>query len=272
MKQFALVGLFCSHVAVTTAFSVPLSLPLRSDFWPTVTVRTSKSSTNQAFTVTTARSSQSNKEARSSTDWCKRSFIMAAPHFDFCPIPMFLLNRSFTANFCFFYKLVLSHLLLNNSGCCSRCNCGALALSRRCSSWRYPFYLLLLRHIFSGATRCCTQQTLSQRLSACSHASRFKTSTTTQNLHSCACCMLIWPVWRQASLSSYVGDKPHCPPMLQKQHLSLSERFHTKRFSVHAFLIIDARSAKAPSFGRLDFQMHSVQEKGFRFPENGQCR
>ena len=136
MKQFALVELFCSHVTVTTAFSVPFSLPLRSDFWPTITVRTSKSSTNQAFTVTTARSPQSNKEARSSADRCKLNFIMAALPFDFCSIPMFLLNHSFTANKLFFYKFVLSYLLLNNSGCCSRCNCGALAFSRRCSSWR----------------------------------------------------------------------------------------------------------------------------------------
>ena len=71
-------------------------------FWPTVTVRTSKSSTNQAFTVTTARSSQSNKEARSSMDRCKLNSIMPAPQIYVCSIPMLLLNHSFTSNKYFF--------------------------------------------------------------------------------------------------------------------------------------------------------------------------
>jgi len=97
MEQFV-----CSHETVTTALSVPLSLPLRSVFWPTVTVRTSKSSTNQTFTVTTARSSHSNKEARSSMDRCKFNSNMPAPHIYLRAISMFDLKDSSASKKYFF--------------------------------------------------------------------------------------------------------------------------------------------------------------------------
>ena len=74
-------------------------------------------------------------------------------------VPLIFTKRPHSSNFLF------SRLLLDNCGCCSRCDCSALPLSRRYSSWRYSFFLLLIVcHSFNGTTRCYGRHTVSQRL------------------------------------------------------------------------------------------------------------
>lgn len=56
----------------------------------------------------------------------------------------------------------------------------------------------------------------------CLHAPRFRTASTIQNLHNCSCCMLVSPISRQASLSSYVSKTTpsiHTDPI---EHFPLS--------------------------------------------------
>ena len=137
MKQFALVELFCSHVTLTTAFSVPFSLPLRSDFWPIVTgshlQKLHQPSLHRhhctPITIQIKKPDPGRIGASLTLSWLHSHLI-------FVQFLRFFLSHSFTRNRLFSYKFVLSHLLLNNSGCCSRCNCGSLAFSRRCSSRR----------------------------------------------------------------------------------------------------------------------------------------